>query len=142
MLREPLPGSIYAINPPLHSPLRFSCVCELAASKSLTTQVYLTMPQCYEFNYTSNQPQVLSNVWIPCPVGDNCCIGIDTCLSNNICRAYSPSKNKREASYSSYYNARCTDPTFTDPACDKICSEFHIPSYLSPCLRFFILGLH
>lgn len=80
------------------------------------------MTQCYEFNYDNDQPALLPNVWVPCPVGDNCCIGIDTCLSNNICRAYGTStKRKRAGIYSGYYNARCTDPSYTNPACDKIC---------------------
>lgn len=89
------------------------------------------MSQCYDWHTDTNTARVLSNVWVQCPSGLGCCIGGNDCLDYNLCKASSDADDNTNDSYSGYYVQRCTDPTYTDPACAKVCSKIVLtPSQL------------
>lgn len=84
------------------------------------------MAQCYDWNSDTQQVEQLpTNIWFQCPSGNTCCVGGSICLDYNLC--HTPGSSTSDVgSYSSYYVARCSDPTYTSPDCQKVCGKYKL----------------
>ncbi|KAK5235006.1 hypothetical protein LTR47_003842 [Exophiala xenobiotica] len=80
-----------------------------------------TMAQCYDYNADTNTQDLLPSQWVQCPSSSGCCVTGDECMDYNLCH-FTHNSSSTAGSFSTYYVARCTDPTYTSPDCQKVCS--------------------
>ncbi|KAK5434442.1 hypothetical protein LTR34_003956, partial [Exophiala xenobiotica] len=79
------------------------------------------MAQCYDYNADTNTQDLLPSQWVQCPSSSGCCVTGDECMDYNLCH-FTHNSSSTAGSFSTYYVARCTDPTYTSPDCQKVCS--------------------
>ncbi|KAK5446191.1 hypothetical protein LTS15_009886 [Exophiala xenobiotica] len=79
------------------------------------------MAQCYDYNADTNTQDLLPSQWVQCPSSSGCCVTGDECMDYNLCH-FTHNSSSNAGSFSTYYVARCTDPTYTSPDCQKVCS--------------------
>jgi hypothetical protein len=81
-------------------------------------QIAIMPSKCYGIDGT---PYATLDRYIPCNSTTSghtsCCAPGDSCLTNGLCQG--PADNKRKANI--FWRNGCTDPTWNDPACAKVC---------------------